>query len=73
MRHITRKTFFTKGKLHYLTDYLKQTPFDCLFINAELRPTQLKNLGKFVEARINDLSVASAYPSKDPFDSETDF
>ncbi len=71
VRHITKKVFFTKGKLHYITDYLKQTNFDCLFINAELKPTQIKNLKKFIEARINDVSVASAYPQKDEFESET--
>lgn len=48
VRHTTKKTYFTKGKLHYIADFLKKTDFDCLFINAELKPTQLKNLKKFM-------------------------
>lgn len=73
IKHATKKIYFTKGKLQYITDFLKKTDFDCLFINAELKPTQMKNLKKFIEAQINNLSVSSAYPQKDEFDSETEF
>lgn len=73
IKHITKKIYFTKGKLHYIADYLKLIDFDCLFINAELKPTQMKNLKKFIEAQINNVGVASAYPQKDQFDSESEF
>jgi hypothetical protein len=40
-----------------------------LYINAELKPTQVKNLKKFIEARLNNVSMAEAYPQKSEFDS----
>ena len=73
VRNITKKIFFTKGKLEYITEHLKRSNFDCLFVNAELKPTQIKNLKKFIEARINDVSVASAYPQRDEYESDTEF
>jgi 50S ribosomal subunit-associated GTPase HflX len=73
VRHVSKKLFFGRGKLHSLAEFLRITPFDCLFINAELSPSQVKNLKKAIEARLNDISLASAYPSRDPFDSDTDF
>lgn len=60
-RRITKKTFFTKGKLNFIADYLNKNQVDCLYINAELKPTQVKNLKKFIEARINNISPALAF------------
>ena len=48
-----------------MIDYLKTTDFDCLYIDADLKPTQLKNLKKVIEARMNNISLARAYPVKD--------
>ncbi len=33
-RRITKKTFFTKGKLNFVADYIANNDVDCLYINA---------------------------------------
>lgn len=74
VRTVTKKTFFTKGKLHFLADYLHRNPADCLYINAELKPTQVKNLKKFLEAKINNLSPAASFGwGGEEGESETEF
>lgn len=60
-KKVTKKTFFSKGKLEFIADYIRKNQMDCLYINAELKPTQIKNLKKIIEARMNNVSMGSAY------------
>ena len=48
VKKTTKKTFFTKGKLFFIADYISKIETDCLYINSELKPTQIKNLKKFM-------------------------
>lgn len=74
-KRVTKKTYFTKGKLHFLAEYLRRNQLDCLYVNAELKPTQVKNLRKYLEARLNDVSPSAAYGAAFGVDgeSETEF
>lgn len=74
-KKVTKKTYFTKGKLQYISEYLKLNPTDCLFINAELQPVQIRNLKKILEAKLNEVSIAGNYPRSwgGDAESETEF
>lgn len=45
-RHITSKLFFTRGKAESIANFVRNNDIDCVFINNELSPVQIKNLRK---------------------------
>lgn len=71
VKKTTKKTFFTKGKLFFIGDYLARNEADCLYINSQLKPTQIKNLKKFLEAHINGVSASNAFRSFNDSETET--
>ena len=68
---MTQKTFFTSGKLDIITSYLQYHDADCLFINTELRPGQVRNLKKVIEAKINGKPLPKGYGLGENSESET--
>lgn len=61
VKKITQKLYFSKGKVDFLAQKIKETKADCLFINTELKAGQVRNLVKVIEARVNDRSLPSGY------------
>jgi 50S ribosomal subunit-associated GTPase HflX len=47
-RRITQKFYFTKGKVEQIAKHIIDNDVDCLFVNAELKPGQLRNLKKVI-------------------------
>lgn len=62
-RKITQKYFFTKGKLERIVAHVLKTQPSCLFINSELKPGQIRNLKKLMEARLNNRKLPKGYHS----------
>lgn len=53
-KYITSKLFFTRGKAEMIARFVKNNDIDCVFINSELTPVQIKNLKKLFEAKANN-------------------
>ena len=72
VKKITQKFYFTKGKIEELAAHVIQQNADCIFINTELKPGQVRNLKKVIEARLNDRNLPSGYGIGMDDNSETD-
>jgi hypothetical protein len=46
-----------------IVDHIVRNQVSCLFINAELKPGQIRNLRKIIEARLNNKNPPKGYHS----------
>ena len=60
-KKITQKYFFTKGKIEKIVSHVINTKIDCIFVNSELKPGQIRNLKKLIEARLNNTKLPKNY------------
>lgn len=60
-RRITQKLFFTRGKAEVIGEFIRSQNVNCVFINAELGPGQIRNLKKLFESKLNDLDQPRGY------------
>ena len=45
---MVQRTYFTKGKLDPIANHIKKNQIDCVFINKELKPNQIRNITKIL-------------------------
>ena len=61
VKRITQKLYFTKGKVDQIAAHILKNSVDCVFINSELKPGQIRNITKIIESRLNNQSLPSGY------------